>query len=143
MKKIISILIGLACALSLSAQTYAQKTIECPAYTTFWGATTDTITSSGTNIQAVRLQGNSLLKIDLQLDVTKTSGTVTNNLFIQKSMDGTNWTNTDTIALSNASTSRNVKTISNWNTPYIRFYQVAPATAQLAYYKLWFIARYQ
>jgi hypothetical protein len=143
MKKIFSILMVVFSVVLLNAQTYTQKLWDAPTYGYIWGAATDTITSSGTNIQAIRLTGTGLMKIDLQLDVTKTSGTVTNNLFIQKSMDGTNYTNTDTIALSNASTGRNLKTISNWNYPYIRFYQVAPATAQVASYKLWIIARYQ
>jgi len=148
MKKVISILMFMFAFVLMQnfdvkgqALTSTQYIIDGSGYGSFYGATTDTLVASGYRIQPIRLKGDNLFKLDIQLTVTKVSGTVTNNFFIEKSLDNVNWVKTDTIVLTNASTGVNYKSIDNVNYPYIRFNHVSPATAQKAYYKIWYIAR--
>lgn len=42
--------------------------------------------------------------VGVQVVVTKISGTVAGNVILQKTMDGTNWHNVDTLVLSNVAT---------------------------------------
>jgi hypothetical protein len=104
-------------------------------------AARDTLVASDTIIYNLRVQGAHVLDMNFGLHVTKVSGTVTNNWFLEYSIDNVTWTKLDTIALSNASTGMNYKRIENFNWPYLRFYALAGATAQKAHYKLWYIIR--
>jgi len=147
MKKLISILMILFAFVLMQNEVKAQAvtnslyTIDGSAYGSFWGATTDTLIASGYRIQPVRMKGDNMFIIDLQLTCTKVSGTVTNKLYIEKSMDNVNWTKVDSVVLTGASSGVSYKQVDSWNYPYLRFNHVAPATAQKAYYKLWYVAR--
>lgn len=46
--------------------------------------------------------------VGVQIVVTKISGTVAGNVIIQKTMDGSNWQNVDTLALSNVATNSGI-----------------------------------
>jgi hypothetical protein len=147
MKKLISILLlafAIVCATNEAksqALTSSMYTIDGSAYGYFYGATTDTLIASGYRIQPIRMKGDNMFIIDLQLTCTKVSGTVTNKLYIEKSMDNSNWTKVDSIVLTGASSGVSYKQIDSWNYPYLRLNHVAPATVQKAYYKIWYVAR--
>lgn len=125
-----------------SAIAQETGTIRQPDYLSFWGTAADTLIASDSLSLTLRVRGTNRSQIDLQLDITKVSGTVTNNFFIKGSMDGTNYFDTDTIANTDAATSRVLKSLSNWNYPYMMIRGEAGATAQKASYKLWWINRY-
>lgn len=116
-----------------------------PGYHFFWGTVNDTLIASDTIVQVLRIKGDGLLQIGFQLDMTKVSGTVTNNMIVSSSVDGVTWTARDTVAYSNASTGVSLSTdpeFTNWIWPYMRVQSIAPATAQKAWYKGWLIIRY-
>lgn len=153
MKKILSVIIAIMVYVTVSAQTSlpnrtsvsSPSSISGPTYCTFWGDASDTLTASDTITQVIRIKGDGVLQIEMQLDRTKVSGTVTNNFFIARSLDGTNWTNVDTVAHSNVSTGVTLLSDSeftNWNWPYMRIQGISGATAQKAWYKGWLIVRY-
>lgn len=124
----------------------APAYVSGPTYAYFWGtAASDTLGASDTLDQVIRIKGDGLLQIEFQLDRTKVSGKVTNNFFVESSLDGTNWTRQDTIAHSNVATGVTLSTdecFDNWNWPYMRIRGVSGATAQKAWYKGWLIIRY-
>jgi hypothetical protein len=146
MKKFILITIAIMSMAFVQAQTLSQittGTIDGPTYTTFWGhATVDTLGASDTLTLTIRVKGDYAQQVDQGLYVTKISGTVTNNFFIQGSMDGVTFFNVDTIANSNVSTGMKYNTMRGWNYPYMRFRAISGATAQKAWYKLWWLNRY-
>lgn len=137
-------------ALLVASISYAQtnagvvsgsKTLAQDSYVYYLGKTTDTLVASDTLDLLLRVTGSDVPQLGIGLYVTKVSGTVTNNFILQSSMDGVNFTNIDTIALSNASTGMNVKSLTNYNYPYLRIRGISGATAQKAYYKVYAINR--
>lgn len=137
-------------ALLVASVSYAQtnagtvsgsKTLAQDSYVYYLGKPTDTLVASDTLDLLLRVTGADVPQIGIGLYVTKVSGTVTNNFILQSSMDGVNFTNVDTIKLSNASTGMNVKLLSNYNYPYLRIRGISGATAQKAYYKVYAINR--
>lgn len=118
---------------------------DCPDYVYFWGTTNDTLIASDTITQVIRVRGDGLIQLKPQITVTKVSGTVTNNIFISASMDGTNWTAIDTVAYSNTATATAVLTdpdYTNFNWAFLRFQGIAGATTQKAWYKVILLGRY-
>lgn len=137
-------------ALLVASVSYAQtnvgvvsgsKPLAQDTYVYYLGKTTDTLVANDTLDLLLRVTGADVPQIGIGLYVTKVSGTVTNNFILQSSMDGVNFTNVDTIKLSNASTGMNVKLLSNYNYPYLRIRGISGATAQKAYYKVYAINR--
>ncbi len=137
-------------ALLVASVSYAQtnvgtvsgsKTLAQDSYVYYLGKTTDTLGASDTLDLLLRVTGSDVPQLGLGLYVTKVSGTVTNNFILQSSMDGVNFTNVDTIKLSNASTGMNMKALTNYNYPYLRIRGISGATAQKAYYKVYAINR--
>jgi len=158
MKKLIKysfLIVALFLAITTSGQqavkVYNSTTVatanpvQAPSYVYFWGTTSDTLTASSTITQVMRIKGDGLVQIKFQMDMTKISGTVTNNMIISSSLDGVTWTARDTIAYSNASTGVSLSVdpdFTNWNWPWMKVSSTAPATAQKAWYKGWMIVRY-
>lgn len=137
-------------ALLVASVSYAQtnvgtvsgsKTLAQDSYVYYLGKTTDTLGASDTLDLLLRVTGSDVPQLGLGLYVTKVSGTVTNNFILQSSMDGVNFTNVDTIKLSNASTGMNMKALTNYNYPYLRIRGISGATDQKAYYKVYAINR--
>jgi len=137
-------------ALLVASVSYAQtnvgvvsgsKLLAQDTYVYYLGKTTDTLVENDELDLLLRVTGSDVPQIGIGLYVTKVSGTVTNNFILQSSMDGVNFTNIDTIKLSDASTGMNVKLLSNYNYPYLRIHGVSGATAQKAYYKVYAINR--
>jgi hypothetical protein len=134
-------------ALLVASVSYAQTNVGVVsgskplAQDTYVYYTTDTLVENSTLDLLLRVTGSDVPQIGIGLYVTKVSGTITNNFILQSSMDGVNFTNVDTIKLSNASTGMNVKLLSNYNYPYLRIHGVSGATAQKAYYKVYAINR--
>lgn len=137
-------------ALLVASMSYAQtnvgvvsgsKLLAQDTYVYYLGKTTDTLVASDTLDLLLRVTGSDVPQLGLGLYVTKVSGTVTNNFFIQSSMDGTNFTNVDTITLSNASTGLNSIQLTNYNYPYLRIRGVSDTIEQKAYYKVYAINR--
>jgi hypothetical protein len=134
-------------ALLVASVSYAQTNVgvvsgsKLLAQDTYVYYTTDTLVENSTLDLLLRVTGSDVPQIGIGLYVTKVSGTITNNFILQSSMDGVNFTNVDTIKLSNASTGMNVKLLSNYNYPYLRIHGVSGATAQKAYYKVYAINR--
>ena len=137
-------------ALLVASVSYAQtnvgvvsgsKLLAQDTYVYYLGKTTDTLVENSTLDLLLRVTGSDVPQIGIGLYVTKVSGTITNNFILQSSMDGVNFTNIDTIKLSDASTGMYVKLLSNYNYPYLRIHGVSGATAQKAYYKVYAINR--
>jgi hypothetical protein len=134
-------------ALLVASVSYAQTNVGVVsgskplAQDTYVYYTTDTLVENSTLDLLLRVTGSDVPQIGIGLYVTKVSGTITNNFILQSSMDGVNFTNIDTIKLSDASTGMNVKLLSNYNYPYLRIHGVSGATAQKAYYKVYAINR--
>lgn len=137
-------------ALLVASMSYAQtnvgvvsgsKLLAQDTYVYYLGKTTDTLVASDTLDLLLRVTGSDVPQLGLGLYVTKVSGTVTNNFYIQSSMDGTNFTNVDTITLSNASTGLNSIQLTNYNYPYLRIRGVSDTIEQKAYYKVYAINR--
>ena len=137
-------------ALLVASVSYAQtnvgvvsgsKPLAQDTYVYYLGAKTDTLVASDTLDLLLRVTGADVPQIGIGLYVTKVSGTVTNNFILQSSMDGVNFTNVDTIKLSNASTGMNMKALTNYNYPYLRIRGVSDTTEQKAYYKVYAINR--
>ena len=137
-------------ALLVASISYAQtnvgvvsgsKPLAQDTYVYYLGKTTDTLVASDTLDLLLRVTGSDVPQLGLGLYVTKVSGTVTNNFYIQSSMDGTNFTNVDTITLSNASTGLNSIQLTNYNYPYLRIRGVSDTIEQKAYYKVYAINR--
>jgi hypothetical protein len=137
-------------ALLVASVSYAQtnvgvvsgsKLLAQDTYVYYLGKTTDTLVENDSLDLLLRVTGSDVPQIGIGLYVTKVSGTITNNFILQSSMDGVNFTNIDTIKLSDASTGMNVKLLSNYNYPYLRIHGVSGATAQKAYYKVYAINR--
>lgn len=145
MRKILFLIALLVASVSY-AQTNAgtvsgSKTLAQDSYVYYLGKTTDTLVASDTLDLLLRVTGADVPQIGIGLYVTKVSGTVTNNFILQSSMDGVNFTNVDTIKLSNASTGMNMKALTNYNYPYLRIRGVSDTTEQKAYYKVYAINR--
>ena len=137
-------------ALLVASVSYAQtnvgvvsgsKTLAQDTYVYYLGKTTDTLVASDTLDLLLRVTGADVPQIGIGLYVTKVSGQVTNNFILQSSMDGVNFTNVDTIKLSDASTGMNTKALTNYNYPYLRIRGISGATPQKAYYKVYAINR--
>lgn len=154
MKKIFLLLISLiSLAISANAQTvdavslgYGNTiSVASPTYGYIWGTSTrDTLVASDTIKAIVRLKSNSVQDVTIQLSVTKVSGTVTNKFYVYGSMNGTSWgTALDSITNTNASTGTNttVLNLDDFSKPFIKIEGIAGATAQKAWYKLWWINR--
>lgn len=145
MRKILFLIALLVASVSY-AQTNAgtvsgSKTLAQDSYVYYLGKTTDTLVANDTLDLLLRVTGSDVPQIGIGLYVTKVSGTVTNNFILQSSMDGVNFTNVDTIQLSNASTGMNMKALTNYNYPYLRIRGISGATPQKAYYKVYAINR--
>lgn len=130
-------------AFAAQSQSFENASVMRENSYGFYGDTAaDTLVASDSLELMVRVHGNSVRDIRLAMNMTKTSGTVTNNFFIAGSMDGTNWdTNLDTIAYSNASTGVTQVRLENFNYAYLRVRGIAGATAQKASYQLYYINR--
>ena len=137
-------------ALLVASVSYAQtnvgvvsgsKPLAQDTYVYYLGAKTDTLVASDTLDLLLRVTGADVPQIGIGLYVTKVSGTVTNNFYLQSSMDGVNFTNVDTIKLSNVDTVMKMKTLTNYNYPYLRIRGISGATDQKAYYKVYAINR--
>ena len=145
MRKILFLIALLVASVSY-AQTNAgtvsgSKTLAQDSYVYYLGKTTDTLVANDTVDLLLRVTGADVPQIGIGLYVTKVSGTVTNNFILQSSMDGVNFTDVDTIQLSNASTGMNMKALTNYNYPYLRIRGISGATDQKAYYKVYAINR--
>lgn len=145
MRKILFLIALLVASVSY-AQTNAgtvsgSKTLAQDSYVYYLGKTTDTLVANDTLDLLLRVTGSDVPQIGIGLYVTKVSGTVTNNFILQSSMDGVNFTNVDTITLSNASTGMNMKALTNYNYPYLRIRGISDTTTQKAYYKVYAINR--
>lgn len=145
MRKILFLIALLVASVSY-AQTNAgtvsgSKTLAQDSYVYYLGKTTDTLVANDTLDLLLRVTGSDVPQIGIGLYVTKVSGTVTNNFILQSSMDGVNFTDVDTIKLSNASTGMNMKALTNYNYPYLRIRGISGASAQKAYYKVYAINR--
>lgn len=78
----------------------------------------DTLTNTDTLYKVIKATaGYSALGI--QPVVTKISGTVAGNVILQSSLDGVNYVNTDTLALTDAAT--NTKLFSKVTTPFVYY----------------------
>ena len=144
--KYLTIILGLLLLVAAMPADAQDITLTRPTYTEFLGAATDTLIESETLSYTVRLKGTHVYDINAALEITKVSGTVTNNWLVYYSMDGTNFVASgDTLAInSDASTSVVAALdLDDWNYPYIRFSSTAPATAQKASYGIHFICRYE
>jgi len=137
-------------ALLVASVSYAQtnvgvvsgsKPLAQDTYVYYLGKTTDTLVKNDVLDLLLRVTGSDVPQLRIGLYVTKVSGTVTNNFYLQGSMDGTNFTNIDTIKLSNASTGMYEKSLSDFNYPYLRIHGVSGAIEQKAYYKVYAINR--
>ncbi len=137
-------------ALLVASVSYAQtnagtvsgaKTLAQDSYVYYLGKTTDTLVARDTLDLLLRVTGADVPQIGIGLYVTRVSGTVTNNFILQSSMDGINFTDVDTIKLSNASTGMNMKSLTNYNYPYLRIRGVSDTIEQKAYYKVYAINR--
>jgi hypothetical protein len=111
------------------------------SYGSFGGTAADTLVASDELQIIMRVQGSATRDINLGLELTKVSGTVTNNFFFSGSMDNVVYTNIDTIAYSNASSGTTDLRLDNFNYPYLKVVGVAGATAQKASYQLFYINR--
>lgn len=139
MKKIVLLLGFLFCVLMVQSQ---DKYITSGTYGTFWGTSADTLQQMGAlGPYTFRIQLNKPADLVFQDYVTKTSGTVTCSFVVARSMDGTTYTNIDTISMTGASTglqSDYVK-IDNANWPYIKVVALTPgSTAQLAKHTMYY-----
>lgn len=146
MRKILFLIALLVASVSY-AQTNAgtvrgSKTLAQDTYVYYLGAETDTLGKSDTLDLLLRVTGADVPQIGIGLYVTKVSGTVTNKFYFQSSMDGVNFTNVDSIQLSDApDKGMYMKTLTNYNYPYLRIRGCSGATAQKAYYKVYAINR--
>jgi len=121
----------------------AQKTdiMRADAYGSYWATAADTLVASDTLDIVIRVRGSSTRDINFGLELTKVSGTVSNNFFFAGSMDNVVFTDLDTIAYSDASSGTTEKRLDNFNYPYLRVRGIAGATAQKASYELFYISR--
>jgi hypothetical protein len=157
MKNKIILILFVFASLTVSGQWYlpekmpnktvytAPAAFNAPDYIYFWGTTTDTLVASATVTQVIRVRGDGYMNFKPQVTITKVSGTVTNNLFVSASMDGTNWTRIDTVAYSNTATATAVLSDSDYldfNWAWLKFDWVAPATAQKSWMKVILLGRY-
>ena len=143
MRKLIILAIAILGFSFAEAQSFENASVMRENSYGFYGGTAaDTLVASDTLQLLVRVHGNSVRDINLAMELTKVSGTVTNNFFIAGSMDGDDWdTDLDTIAYSNASSGVTYVRLENFNYAYLRVIGIAGATAQKAGYKLFYINR--
>lgn len=141
MKKFILLALGLLAFAFAGMDDVNAQVMREDSYSYFWGTDADTLVASDELEIEVRVQGSGTRDINFGLEVTKISGTVTNNFFFAVSMDGVNYSNLDTIPLSDAASGINGLRLDNFNYPYLRITGSSGATAQKASYKLWYINR--
>jgi len=151
--KYILLLFALIMALNVSAQKPKNTTtIANDAYGYVFGAAKDTIAASDTLYYKIRLTSNYSPDINWCLQMTKTSGTVTNTWYFYGSMIDS-WTVTDAVAIdtitltgassgyTNLTTAQRARWV-KYRFPYIIVKGIAGATAQRAKYKLFYLTRF-
>lgn len=139
MRKFIILAIALLGFSFAEAQT--STVLRDNAYGSFWGNAADTLVASDTLDIVLRVRGAKTRDLRFGLELTKVSGTVTNDFFFAGSMDNVVYTDIDTIANSNASSGTTEMRLDNFNYPYLRIRGIAGATAQKASYELFYISR--
>jgi hypothetical protein len=123
----------------------AQSTVKIygAAYASIWGGAGDTLNISDTLTSTFEIKTAYLDQLRFQLNITKTSGTITNKCYFEGSMDNVNFTKLDSIVNSNASTSVVPKTLSDFSWRYLKVSMVSGATAQRGAYKLYYLNKFQ
>ena len=140
MKKLFILIALFAVVATAQAQ---DKVIRGASYLTLMGTAADTLVISDTLDYVIRLQGDFKHSVEIQQNLTKVSGTVTNNLFISTSMDGITYADVDTVANSNESTGITRKVLTSAVlAPYVRLRWISGATAQKASYQILWINRF-
>lgn len=94
MKKIFVLFLFVAFSFAVSAQdAYVTK----PKNFSGWGTAADTLTASTSFTYTVSVKTAELLNYSVQLGTDSVSGTPAFTAYLQTSMNGSNWTNLDTI----------------------------------------------
>ena len=97
MKKILSVLILTFCVFAAGAQSYNNNPVATVGAT--YGNALDTVTNAGSRSTASYTTGSWYYgkTVNAHVIVTKISGTVGGSIGLYGSMDGTNWTVTETV----------------------------------------------
>lgn len=126
MKKILAILaLASLMVLSINAQTavVTGATVTCPNYLYIGGTSSDTLYASDTLTWVLRVKGDWVQKMQLKLNITKVTGTVSDTVYFYGSFDGTTLdVAIDSIFNSNVATGIKYVTASRWTNfayPYI------------------------
>jgi len=132
--------------ISNNADAQTSGSLRDGTYGYIWGdSASDTLVASDSLTHTFRVRGSETLDLFFQLYATKVSGTVTNNFIFYGAMADVEayYTPIDTISLSDASTGPIVDTVRlhDFNYPFLKVQGEAGATAQNAWYQLWFISR--
>lgn len=150
MKKILLVLSLLFVFTLANAQysTGQDESIRCSDSDTLLGSTTDTLVESDTLTYIVRVKCDDVMDIASALEVHKSSGTVTNTWTIYGAFDvttspiTTNWDSVGTYGLSDAADGLfTYEDLDDFNYPYLIFQAISGATAQSAFYTIWYSIR--
>jgi|LGOV01.1.fsa_nt_gb hypothetical protein len=127
------VLLGLLLALSISAQTNLRKNGKFKAL----GRQFDTLVASQTVNYNLELGDDVYGVMTIAVESDTVSGTSAYSSYLQKSMNGEDYVNVDTIAHSGGNPDYEEFEPVNTTHPYWRISTVATATAQKSFLKLW------
>lgn len=141
MKRFILTAIAILGIIYCQAQT-VDGYVRDNTYSFVWGTAADTLVANDSLTIDLRVQGAGARDLNFGLEITKVSGTVTNDFKFWGSMDGVNYTDSlNVIENSDAASGTVTKRLDNFNYPYLRVEGSAGGTAQKASYKLFYINR--
>ena len=140
MRKLILIAL-LAVGMIAGAQNFSYTTSTAgDASGNFWSSN-DTIEASDTLAMTIRVKSDMVMDLQFQLNTTKISGTLTQDVIFSGSNDGVNYVNIDTITNTAGSTNTQFLNIDDFNYSYVRARMINSATAQSAWFKCYYSFR--
>ena len=129
MKKLVLLL----ALVGIAAMTFAQTNVptvsgalQIPenSYVKYWGTSADSVNTSDTLSLTLRVRGAGVRTLDFGVFITDS---LTGNVYVSRSMDGTTFANTDTLTWANVMTPLYLQKDA-FNYPYIRFILISGAT---------------
>lgn len=142
MKKLILTFAVMAVLMAASAQTYTLTTIDA-AQGNFWGATVDTVKTSGQRLsEVIRVKSPSAMDLQFQVNFTKISGTVTGTKVVfLYSNDNSTWVRADSVNLAGDASAVHFKNIDDFNYSYIKLWGIGIGSNGLTRIKVYYSFR--
>lgn len=141
MKKLLLLFFSILFCVNIFAQ---DKTVASPYAGTFWGAETDTLIASDTIQYSILMRSKQVVDITFTLQLTKVSGTVTNEFVVYGSniLDEGAYVSLDTITNTDAVTGYSNIHVDSFNYKYLIVKGIAGAITQKAWYKGTYVIRF-